>query len=279
MGRVDVIGLRLDDGDLVIREIGRGARAHVHLVSDGRRVRALKLLPSGAAERAYHELDIAGDFDHPHVNCVDAVVELAGRPGVLMPYVPGRRLLARNRSPRGREAYLDAFEGMLAGLAYLHGRGVMHRDLKPENVLVDATGWTRLIDFDLAARLASRTRPELVGTIAYLSPEQARGEPSLPASDVYAAGVMLFGALTGQVPFTGTVAEVVTQHREVPAGPPSSIDPDLAAFDELLAGMLAKHAGERLRDGAAALQALRCARQALQRPTGSSRHATGRMPA
>lgn len=278
MGRVSVIGARLDDGDLVIREIGRGARANVYLVSDGRRVRVLKLLPKGEGARARHEFAIAGAFDHPHVSRVDAVVELADRPGVLMPLVAGRRLLARNRSVRGREAYLDAFDGVLQALAYLHGQGVMHRDLKPENVLVDAIGHARLIDFDLAARVQTGTRPGLVGTIAYLSPEQAKGKPSLPASDVYAAGVMLYGALTGEVPFTGTVAEVVTQHREAPVGPPSAFDPVLASFDALLARMLAKQPAQRLADGAAALAAFRAARPALREASGLPPRPMGRMP-
>ena len=278
MGRVSVIGARLDDGDLVIREIARGARANVYLVSDGQRVRVLKLLPSGDAARARHELAIAGAFDHPHVSRVDAVVELANRPGVLMPLVAGRRLLARNRSVRGREAYLDAFDGVLQALAYLHDQGVMHRDLKPENVLVDAIGHARVIDFDLAARVQARTRPGLVGTIAYLSPEQAKGEPSLPASDVYAAGVMLYGALTGEVPFTGTIVEVVTQHREAPVGPPSAFDPALAAFDALLGSMLAKRPGDRPDDGAAALAAFRAARPALREASGFVSRVAGRMP-
>ena len=264
-----LIGTRLDDGDLVIREIGRGASAHVYLASNGVRVRALKLLPGGDHARARHEFTIAGDFDHPHVNRVDGVVDVLGRPGLLMPFVAGRRLQARHRTARGREAYLDAFEGLLAALAYLHDRGIVHRDVKPENVLVDAAGHARLVDFDLAVRLRSATRPGLVGTIAYLSPEQARGEPALPASDVYAAGVMLYGAVTGEVPFSGTVDEVVTQHRDAPAAIPSAFDPDLEPLDALVAGMLAKRAEDRPLDGAAALAALRSVRPVLRRAAGS----------
>jgi eukaryotic-like serine/threonine-protein kinase len=279
MELVDVIGARLDDGDLVIRELGRGAYAHVYLVSDGLRVRALKLLRAGDDARACHELAIAGGFDHPHVNRVDAVVECRGRPGLLMPFVPGRRLLARSHAPRGRAAYLDAFDGVLQALAYLHEGGVLHRDLKPENVLVDAIGRARVIDFDLAVRMHATTRPGVYGTIAYLSPEQARGDPSVPASDVYAAGVMLYGALTGQVPFTGTVAEVVTQHREVVAEPPSALDPSLAPLDDLLGRMLAKRPTERFADGAATLDAFREARRALHEAPGVVPHRAGRMPA
>lgn len=266
-----VLGTRFPDGDVVVREVGRGAQAHVYLVSDGERVRALKLLPAHEERRARHEFQIAQGLEHPNVNPVHELVALCGRPGLLMAFAPGRRLLARNRHPRLRERYLDAFEGLLAGLAHLHERGVVHRDVKPENVIVDIGGRARLLDFDLAARLGPRTQPGLVGTLAYLSPEQARGLSAVPASDVYAAGVMLYGALTGEVPFTGTVAEVVAHHRGSEAAAPSSLDPALAPLDELLVGMLAKDPSDRPQSGAEALEALRSLREALRRSSALPR--------
>jgi eukaryotic-like serine/threonine-protein kinase len=255
---MDVIGVRLEDGDQVLREIGRGALARVYLVSDGERVSALKLLPLGHEGRVRHEFAIASTLDHRHLNRVDAIVEVAGRLGLLMPLVAGRRLAARGRGERARAAYLDAFAGMLDGLGELHRRGIVHRDVKPENVLVDAAGVSRVIDFDLAVRSDGRgTHPGLVGTAAYLSPEQARGERAVPASDLYAAGVMLYAALTGEVPFTGTVEEVVTAHRDASPPPPSSFDPTLAALDRFTLRLLAKDPGGRFGDGDEAVAALR----------------------
>ena len=268
-----VLGSRLGDGDVVVREVGRGANAHVYLVSDGERVRALKLLPPGDEGRARHELRIAQRLDHPNVNPVFDVVEVVGRPGLLMAFAPGRRLLARNRHPKLRERYLDAFEGLLQALAHVHERGVVHRDVKPENVIVDVVGRARLLDFDLAALVGAVTQSALVGTLAYLSPEQARGRSAVPASDVYAAGVMLYAALTGEVPFTGTVAEVVSQHRTSDPEPPSSFDPALAPIDALVLGMLAKDPLARPSDGAAALDALRATRGALRRSSAATRPA------
>jgi eukaryotic-like serine/threonine-protein kinase len=258
MRGMSVIGVRLGEGEQVLREIGRGALARVYLISDGVRVRALKLLPRGREERVRHEVAIGRDLDHPHVNRVDGMVEVDGRPGLLMPLVLGRRLVARGTGARSRAAYFHAFDGLLQGLAYLHGLGIVHRDVKPENVLVDAAGTAHVIDFDLALRCdGSGSQPTLAGTAAYLSPEQARGEPAVPASDLYAAGVMLLAAVTGEVPFTGTVSEVVAAHRQATPPRPSAFEPELAFLDDFTTRLLAKDPQDRFTDGAEALRAWR----------------------
>ncbi|MDF1522423.1 MAG: serine/threonine-protein kinase [Trueperaceae bacterium] len=232
----DVIGRRLATGETVLREIGRGALARVYLVSDGTSVRALKLLPIGREGRAEHEHRVAHGLDHPCVGHVDARLEFDGRPGLLLPYVPGRRLLARSRVRRDLLAYLHAFGDLLDALAYLRDRGVVHRDVKPENVLVDRHGRARLIDFDLALRVDERERaPVVAGTPAYLSPEQGRGEPATYAADLYAAGVLLHTALTGEAP---------VEPERSPR--PSDLDPTLAAADALVLGLLAAEPEERL---------------------------------
>jgi eukaryotic-like serine/threonine-protein kinase len=258
---VNVIGARLGDGEQVLREIGRGAHAHVYLVSDGERVRALKLFPAEQERRVQHEFSIGCDLDHPNVNRVDTMVEVVGRPGLLMPLVQGRRLAMLGRSARARNAYLSAFEGLLRGLGYLHARGIVHGDVKPENVLVDPAGRARLIDFDLSLREDSALRTRgIFGTIAYLSPEQARGERPAPASDLYAAGVMLLAALTGEVPFTGSISDVVAAHRATVPPLPSAHDPALGSFDAFSARLLAKDPRERFASGGEAEAALRALR-------------------
>jgi serine/threonine-protein kinase len=151
---------------------------------------------------------------------------------------------------------------MAAGLAHLHSRGLVHRDLKPANVLFDEEERVKLGDFGLARSTAGAgTLTEagtVLGTAAYISPEQAAGEPAVPASDVYSFGVILFRMLTGALPFTADNAvALVNMHRHEPPPAVETLQPDappeLAA---LTAAALRKDPAERPADGAALLAAL-----------------------
>jgi len=124
-----------------------------------------------------------------------------------MEYVPGRTLkeMLRERGRFTPAAALDIMAGMLDGLAAAHASGIVHRDVKPENVLLTADGRLKVADFGLARAQAAagHTRAGLlIGTVAYLPPEQVTGDSTGPRSDVYSAGVMLFELLTGRQPFT-----------------------------------------------------------------------------
>jgi len=273
-----VIGQRLPSGEMVLREVGRGASARVYLVSDGASVGALKLLPPGHEARADQEFRIAHGFRHPNVLHVDARVDVLGWPGVRMPLVSGRELVLRRGDAAGgrvpgtadRGRYLAAFAQLLAGLAYLHDQGVVHRDVKPENVLLDRAGRVTLIDFDLAVRLGDpATAPRAAGTLAYLSPEQARGEPATPASDLYAAGIMLVAALTGEVPHAAALETLWAARRAPTAGAgevarPSRLDASLAAADEVVARLLAPDPADRFAHASEARRAV----EALRREWG-----------
>ncbi len=238
-----VIGANVGGDFRVVRQLARGTLARIYLVSDGRSVKVLKLFPPNFAARAERELRIGCSLDHPRLNPVEAGLELSGYPCVIMPFVRGVQLsewlvyadLAR---------FIALLGQVLEGLEYLHAQGIVHRDIKPENILVDAQDAPHLIDFDLAVHV-NEPPHRGAGTVAYLSPEQARGERTTPASDLYAVGVLLYRVLTGEVPFSGSVNEVITMHREVTPLAPSSFNPSLQPFDALCLELLAKDAEAR----------------------------------
>lgn len=244
---MNVIGQRFWGGRFqILRALARGAAAQVFLASDGSVLKAVKLYPPQHRLRAERELEIGFDLDHPHLNRIEARVEIGGFPGVIMPLVAGERLGRRFARGYDRSEFVTALLGLLEALGYLHRRGIIHRDVKPENILVDRRDHAHLLDYDLAVRVEDdRGRRALAGTVAYLSPEQARGEPATSASDLYAAGVLLYRGLTGEVPFTGSVEEVMKAHRSAAPRPLASFDPALAPLEPLLASLLAKEPRDR----------------------------------
>src|SRR5258708_4491177 len=161
---------------------------------------------------------------------------------LVMEYIPGRTLreLLRERGRLGPREALDIINGVLTGLAAAHQAGIVHRDVKPENVLLGEGDTVKVADFGLAraAAAVSHTRTGmLIGTAAYLAPEQVSRSTSDARTDVYAAGVMLFEMLTGAQPHTGDSPLAVAQKHVsdvVPA--PSSLVPSLPpSLDALLA--------------------------------------------
>ena len=115
------------------------------------------------------------------------------------------RELLDERGPMPPHAAAAVMRGMLTGLAVAHGKGMIHRDIKPDNVLINSDHRVKLADFGLvrAAADATHSTDQIIGTVAYLSPEQVDGSPMTCASDVYSAGIVLFELLTGRTPFAG----------------------------------------------------------------------------
>jgi serine/threonine protein kinase len=245
---------------------GHGPMSQVWRAHDSTldRTVALKLLsPTADLGRFRREAQALGALAHENIMRVYDYGEDEAGPFMALEWLPGGTLEERlGDEPLPPAETRRVALGMAAGLAHLHARGLVHRDLKPANVMFDEEGRPKLGDFGLARRVAgSGTLTEagtVLGTAAYLSPEQAAGEPAGAASDVYSFGVILFRMLTGALPFVADNAlALVDMHRHAAAPAVATLNPDappeLAA---LTAAALRKDPAQRPADGAALLSAL-----------------------
>src|SRR4051794_11966383 len=254
----------------VRRFLGQGGRKRVYLSTDtstGDEV-ALALYDTagvGAAiqAQARREADAMRKLgDNPHVVTVLDAGEDDGNPFIVSRYMPGGDVQGLLAAAGGHLEVARAVEigaDVTRALEHAHARGIVHRDLKPANVWIDDDGRARLGDFGLATTEA-RSRVSggtLVGTVAYLPPEQALGEASSPASDLYSLGALLYEMLTGQPPFPGDDAvSIISQHLHADPVPPSRHNPEVPeALDRAVLALLAKRPEDRP-DGATEARAL-----------------------
>ena len=252
----------------VERFLGEGAHKRVYLAHDVTLDRDVAFaliggegLEAGRADRVRREAVAMGRLaGHPNVVTVYDAGEEGGAPYMVEEYLeggtvddllacsPGRRL------PVERAVRIAA--DVCAALEYAHGRGVVHRDLKPSNVWLAADGTAKLGDFGLVAALrqsASATFAKLtdegmmVGTIAYLAPEQALGRSPDPRADLYSLGAVLYELVTGGPPFAGDDAlAIITQHLRTPPVAPAWRNPEVPApLDALIVALLAKDPADR----------------------------------
>lgn len=227
------------DGRYEIRGLlARGGMATVYEATDLRleRTVALKIMHRHLAEdpdfvsRFEREAKSAARLTHPNVVAVYDQGRADGQIYLAMEYVPGRTLrdVLREFGPLSPEQALVLLEPVLEALQAAHAAGFVHRDIKPENVLISDDGRVKVADFGLARAMAtsnsSATQGMIIGTVAYLSPEQVERGEADARSDVYAAGILLSEMITGQVPHAGeTPLSVAYQHvnNDVPA--PSTV--------------------------------------------------------
>jgi serine/threonine protein kinase len=245
------------------RRLGGGGMAGVWEATDldlDRKVAVKLLAPNADPLRFEREARAAAALAHPNICALYAYGETAERPYMVLEYLPGGSLeehLESRRPLSDTETHRIA-AGVAAGLAHAHDRGLVHRDLKPANVLFDAEGRPKIADFGIALAGEGSGLTEagtVLGTAAYLSPEQARGETATPASDVYAFGVILFRMLTGRLPFESDDAlAVAAMHRDRPPPPVTAFRRDAPPrLESLATAALAKSPADRPRDGAALL--------------------------
>src|SRR5579871_1375874 len=255
----DLINRTFDKRYVIKRKLGSGGMADVYLAEDqelGRRV-ALKLLDDRHAadeqfvERFRREAQSAAGLSHPSIVSIFDRGYAEGTYYIAMEYLDGRtlkELLVRN-GPTPVPIAIDYARQILSALSFAHRNGIVHRDIKPHNIIVGPDGRLKVTDFGIARSGASQMTEagSIVGTAQYLSPEQARGAPVDPRSDLYSLGIVLYEMLTGKVPFTGeTPVEIAMKHLSQVPEPPSSLRKDVPHdLDAVVMRALAKDPEQR----------------------------------
>lgn len=265
---------------LLERELGRGGMATVYLADDQKLNRkvAIKLLHSELAQqpsfrtRFRQEAQVAARLTHPNIVRVFDAGDATGSsaedvwPFLVMEYIDGELLSeVIARGPLSTDEAVRIETQLLNALEYAHAAGIVHRDIKPNNIILTKDGDVKVTDFGIAQAVTEASNvvqsTNILGTAAYFSPEQARGEQVDERSDLYSAGIVLFEMLTGQVPFRETSpVRVAYQHLTETAPAPSSavgtVSPEL---DAVVAHALAKNSYERFENAAEFREALEVA--------------------
>ena len=260
--------------------IGEGGMSRVWRALDqntGKYV-AIKVLREEYSEdesfirRFDREAQAASRMSHPNiVNLLDVGVEDDGTRYLVMEYVQGKTLkrFIQESGALRPEIASQIIIRVLAALQHAHQNGVVHRDIKPQNILIDKEGTVKVADFGIArmanAQTVNQSDENVMGSVYYFSPEQARGAAVDARSDIYSVGVVFYEMLTGRVPFTGdTPVAIAMQHLQTPPTPPNEVNPSVSsALDFVVLHAMAKKPRRRYQT---AEEMLRDVRLALEHP-------------
>ena len=265
-----------------LKRLGSGGMAEVWCAEDevlGRRV-ALKLLGSRFAgdlefrERFRREAQAAAGLTHPNIVGIFDRSEWEGTPYIAMELVDGQTLkeLVQQRGPLPPNIAVGLTEQILGALGYAHKRGIVHRDVKPQNVILDPEGQAKVADFGIARAVNNASdmtqTGAIVGTVQYLSPEQANGDPVDARSDLYSAGIVLYELLTGHPPFDGEApVSIALKHLNERPVPPGQMLPGIPpALEAVVMRSLEKDPNRRYQSAEEFIAALEQARRQPTRP-------------
>ena len=226
MNKKNVVANRYE----VVQYIGQGGMADVFLAIDtilNRHV-AIKILRSDQSTDAIsilrfeREAQAATTLAHPNIVEIYDVGEYKNHHYIVMEYVAGKTLkkVIRDRAPLLNLEAVDTMKQLTSAVAEAHKRGIIHRDIKPQNVIVKSDGSLKILDFGIATAKGSAQLTQannVMGSVHYLAPELAKGEPASPQSDIYALGIVFYEMLTGDVPFKADQAvQIALQHMREP---------------------------------------------------------------
>ena len=244
----------------IIQQIGRGGMADVYLardlILDGEEV-AVKVLRTNyqtdpiAVARFQREAKAMADLDHPNIVRITDIGEEDGQQYLAMEYVAGldlKRYIKEN-APLSNEEAVRLMGQILLAMRLAHTQGIIHRDLKPQNVLLTADGNAKVSDFGIAVAFAETSLTQtnsMLGSVHYLSPEQARGSKATIQSDIYAMGIIFYEMLTGHIPYDGDSAVTIAlQHFQKPL---PSIREENKTVPQALENIVIKATAKKLSD-------------------------------
>ena len=244
----------------IIKQIGRGGMADVYLakdlILDGEEV-AVKVLRTNyqtdpiAVARFQREAKAMADLDHPHIVRITDIGEEDGQQYLTMEYVAGLDLkrYIKEHHPLSNQEAVRIMGQILLAMRLAHTRGIVHRDLKPQNILLTPDGTAKVTDFGIAVAFAETSLTQtnsMLGSVHYLSPEQARGSKATVQSDIYAMGIIFYEMLTGHIPYDGDSAVTIAlQHFQKPL--PSVIEEN-SSVPQALENVVIKATAKKLTD-------------------------------
>lgn len=244
----------------ILKSVGRGGMADVYLANDlileGEEV-AIKVLRTNyqtdqvAVTRFQREARAMAELSHPNIVSIRDIGEEDGQQFLVMEYVDGSDLkhYIQDKAPLSNSEVVRIMEEVLSAMTLAHEKGIIHRDLKPQNILLTKDGTVKVTDFGIAVAFAETSLTQtnsMLGSVHYLSPEQARGSKATVQSDIYAMGIMLFEMLTGHIPYDGDSAVTIAlQHFQKPLPSIREINPDVP---QALENVVIKATAKRLND-------------------------------